>query len=242
MYPNLRIVLVNPSHPGNIGAVARAMKTMGLEALYLVGPKQFPCAEATARASGADDVLARAVVCESLEQALTGCGLVAGTSARVRTLPWPLVDAREGAQRLVSAAERDPVALLFGRESSGLSNAELARCHYHICIPSNPEYSSLNLAAAVQILAYELRLAAGAGVPRHRSRVAEAAPQEEMEGFFAHLERVIIDLGFLDPANPRQLPRRLRRMFSRMRPDRVELNILRGILTAVQKRPGPPAR
>jgi len=234
---SFRIVLINPSHPGNIGAAARAMKTMGLSRLYLVEPQRYPSAEATARASGADDILAKAVVCDTLEDAVADCVLVAGTSARERALPWPLMEAREGAQRLLEEGGGHPVALLFGRERTGLTNAELARCHYHVHIPTNPDYSSLNLAAAVQLMSYELRLAAlGAEAAGGIARATEEpVSQAEMEGFYAHLERVLVAIDYFDPENPRWLPQRLRRLFGRLRPDRPELNILRGILTHVEK-------
>lgn len=239
MLDNITIVLVNPSHPGNIGAAARAMKTMGLSRLRLVQPADYPCAEATARASGADDILARAEVCANLEEAVADCVLVAGTSARSRTLPWPLLEAREAAGRLAAeAGAGERVALLFGRERTGLTNDELARCHFHVTISSNPDYSSLNLAAAVQILAYELRLAAGAAPARPAAPEApegEPVTQAEMEGFYGHLERVLVATGFLDPESPKRLLPRLRRLYARARPDRVELNILRGMLKAMEK-------
>lgn len=232
----LRVVLVETSHPGNIGAAARAMKVMGLSRLYLVRPQRFPCAEATARASGADDLLTRAVVCDSLDEALTGCSMVMGASARLRSLPWPLSDARSAAQRATAAAlAGQEVALVFGREHSGLSNEELQRCHYLLHIPANPGYSSLNLAAAVQVVSYELRMALLGEEPL----VADAgdyASADELESFYAHLEQTLVAVGFLDPANPRQVMRRLRRLYNRARTERVELNILRGILTETQKR------
>ena len=159
MLEQIRIVLVGTTHPGNIGAVARAMKTMALDNLWLVAPKQFPSAEATARASGADDLLARARICTDLSEAIEGCRLVVGASARLRTVQWPQMAPRECARALLSEATAGPVAILFGRESSGLSNQELDRCSHLVHIPSNPEFSSLNLAAAVQILTYEIRIA-----------------------------------------------------------------------------------
>lgn len=235
---NIRIVLVGTTHPGNIGGAARAMKTMGLSALHLVDPRQFPSAEATARASGADDLLARARVHASLDEAVADCGLVFGASARPRTIPWPVMDARETALRALAEAAQAPVAVVFGREHSGLTNEELERCNYHIHIPANPEYSSLNLAAAVQVVAYELRVAAlqGASVEAKEEPPATA---EEVEGFYRHLEQTLVDIGFLDRDNPRQLMRRLRRLFGRVRLEATETNILRGILTAAQGRKGP---
>lgn len=236
----IRIVLVEPSHPGNIGAAARAMKTMGLERLYLVSPELYPHAEATARASGADDVLAKAVVCDDLDTALSGTTLVFGTSARARNLEWPTIPPRAAAEAVI----REPageVALLFGRERSGLTNEELERCHYRVHIPANPNYSSLNLASAVQILCYELALAADheADAPQVRETTGEVgesfADQIDVERFYAHLEQALVEIDFLDPENPRQLIRRLKRLFNRTRLLHTEVNLLRGILTAAQR-------
>jgi tRNA (cytidine32/uridine32-2'-O)-methyltransferase len=232
----LRVVLIETSHPGNIGAAARAMKVMGLSRLYLVRPHQFPCAEATARASGADDLLTRAVVCDSLDEALADCSLVLGASARLRSLPWPLSDARSAAQRAAAGAVAgQEVALVFGREHSGLSNEELQHCHYLLHIPANPDFSSLNLAAAVQVVSYELRMALLGDEPLAPDE-GDYASADELESFYAHLEQTLISVGFLDPDNPRQVMRRLRRLYNRARTERVELNILRGILTETQKR------
>lgn len=239
MLDSIRIVLVGTTHPGNIGAAARAMKTMGLERLYLVAPARFPDAEATARASGADDVLASAVVCGDLAAALSGCSLVFGASARRRTLAWPEVDARECARQ--ASAHAGEVALVFGREHSGLSNPELDHCHALVHIPANPEYSSLNLASAVQLVTYEVRMAAAAPEPAPQAGEALAS-SEDVERFYAHLEQTLVAIGFLDPANPRQLMRRLRRLFNRARLERTELNILRGILTETGKRLTTPSR
>jgi len=236
MFDSIRIVLVNTSHPGNIGAAARAMKTMGLSRLVLVNPQIFPHADATSRASGADDLLARAPVCETLDEALAGCGLVIGASARSRRVGVPQLNPRQCATRILDEARSTEVAVLFGREHSGLTNEELSRCHYHMHIPTNPDYSSLNLAAAVQVLAYELRMACGEGqgdaeVDEPHEPVASA---EHLEGFYAHLEGTLVEIGFLDPNNPRIMMRRLRRLFNRARPSDVEINILRGILAAAQ--------
>ncbi len=229
----VRLVLVGTTHPGNIGASARAMKTMGLRQLVLVQPQRYPCVEATAMASGADDVLHGARVVDDFDQAVGDCVLVMGASARRRGLSCPELDPRSAAGLLLEMAVRAPVALVFGRESSGLSNEELDRCHYMVRIPANPDYSSLNLAAAVQVLAYELRMAAllpHAGVPPD----SLPAPAEELERFYGHLQEVLLETGFLDPANPRHLMRRLRRLFNRARPDQNEINILRGMLSSVQ--------
>ena len=231
----VRIVLVEPTHPGNIGAAARAMKAMGLDQLCLVAPQTFPSAAATARAAGADDVLHQALVVESMDDALAGCGLVLGTTARLRRIEWPVIDAREGACRAVTRSGHSPVAVVFGRERSGLTNAEIDRCHALIRIPAAERFSSLNVAAAVQIVAYEMRVAAfGEGVPKTPPQ-ARAATADELEGFYRHLEATLVEIGYLDPAAPKLLMRRLRRLFSRIEPDRAEINILRGILTAATR-------
>ncbi|MDE2070703.1 MAG: RNA methyltransferase [Gammaproteobacteria bacterium] len=229
---HIRIVLVEPSHPGNIGAAARAMRTMCLDTLVLVRPARFPDAEANARASGALDVLRRARAVTTLDEALQGCALVAGTSARRRDLGPPAITPRACAARLCDAPPDVDVALLFGRERTGLTNEELERCHLLVHIPANPEYSSLNLAAAVQILAYELLLARGTA-PVATDGDALPANVEEMEGLYAHLESAAITSGFLDPQQPKHLMRRLRRLFNRAQPDPREINILRGLLTAL---------
>jgi len=234
---HVRVVLVETSHPGNIGATARAMKVMGLSRLYLVQPQQYPCAEATARASGADDLLTRAQVCTSLDEALQGCSLVLGASARLRTLPWPIADARSAAARAATAAlAGEEVALVFGREHSGLTNQELERCHYLLHIPTNPDYSSLNLAAAVQVVSYEMRMTLLGEQPLAAEAAADHVSAEDLDSFYQHLEQTLIDIGFLDPANPRFVMRRMRRLYNRARLERTELNILRGILTETRKR------
>jgi len=235
MLNNIRIVLVETTHPGNIGAVARAMKNMGLWNLYLVKPHRFPSNEASARAAGADDVLAQARICESLDQALEGCGLVFGASARSRSIPWPQLDPREAAVRTVGAGIAGEAAFVFGREHAGLSNIELDRCNYLVSIPANPEFASLNVAAAVQVLSYELRVAAADSAPTPAPG-EPLASAEERERFYRHLEQVLLDLDFLNPANPKHLMRRLRRLFNRVELDCNEVNILRGILTAVERR------
>lgn len=236
MLSNVRIVLIGTTHPGNIGAVARAMKNMCLQSLYLVQPKIYPSAEATARASGADDLLARARVCGTLDEALRGCRLVIGTSARLRSVQWPCLSPRESARRLLQESAAGEVALIFGRESSGLSNSELDRCHYLVQIPSNPEYPSLNLSQAVQVLSYELHSNALQGGVDDAPAPDEVANAEALEDFFRHLQQAIDELGFSDPRQSKKLQRRLRRLFLRARPDPVELNILRGILSAAQGR------
>ncbi len=235
MLDNVRIVLVHTTHPGNIGAVARAMKNMALSSLWLVAPRHFPHADATARASGADDLLERVRVCATLDEALADCRFVVGASARGRQVEWLGVEPRECAAQLVREAATGPVALVFGRESSGLTNEELDRCDRLVRIPSNPAYSSLNVAMAVQVLAYELHLAArtdtAAELPEHVPATAA-----QMESFFAHLAQALEDVGFTEGRHSEKLLRRLRRLFLRVRPDVDELTILRGILSAAQGR------
>ena len=235
---NIRIVLVNTSHPGNIGGVARAMKNMGLSRLYLVEPRQFPHEEADWRAASAGDVLQSAVVTPTLEEAIGDCQFVVGTSARERRIPWPLLDPRQCAQRMASASGQQQVAVLFGREDRGLTNEELKLCNLHLHVPTAEAYSSLNLAMAVQIVCYELRmLQAQPALPRSEDDQWDTpfTSVENMERFYVHLEQTLTDIEFLDPAAPRQLMSRLRRLYSRVRLDEMELNILRGILTETQK-------
>lgn len=245
MLQNIRVVLVNTSHPGNIGGAARAMKNMGLSRLVLVDPEDFPSDEAVARASGAVDVLDGAQVVGTLEEALVGCSVVLGTSARDRRIPWPLLDPRECAATTLQHVESGgEVALVFGREYAGLTNEELQRCQFHVHIPSNPDFSSLNLATAVQVLAYEVRMAwlAAQGQPTKMAKLETTAmlntqlvTSDELEKFYGHLENTLVDIGFLDPENPRHLMSRLRRLYGRSSISRLEMNILRGILTETQK-------
>jgi len=232
---SIRIVLVGTTHPGNIGAVARAMKNMGLSDLALVQPQHFPHKEATARASGASDVLDSATVVDSLEDALTDCVYVAGASARARTINWPSMGPRDCAERLIQESGNGKVAVVFGPEKSGLQNEDLDLCHTLLTIPTDPGFSSLNLAMAVQVLTYELRVASMLDQGPVFDVEAPPATGEEMEHFYTHLEDVLTDIEFLDPDNPRHLMRRMRRLFIRARPDKNEVNILRGILTAVDK-------
>lgn len=231
LFERCRFVLSHTTHPGNIGASARAIKTMGFSRLTLVQPKHFPDPQASAMASGAEDVLAEADVHANLSDALRGATLVAGVTARRRDLSHRVLEPRAAAELL--AQESQP-ALLFGTEMSGLSNSELDHCQLLITIPANPAYSSLNLAAAVQILAYELRLAASVVAPGNDNQLSYA-PYEEIERFYAHLETVLVQSGFLDPDNPKRLMSRLRRLFSRTRLEVEEVNILRGILSAFGK-------
>jgi TrmH family RNA methyltransferase len=236
MLEKIRIVLIETSHPGNIGATARAMKNMGLSRLCLVRPRHYPSAEATARASGADDILQRAEVYNSLDEALEGCRLVAGTSARLRAVEWPQLNPRQCAAKMLEEAGQGDVALIFGRESSGLRNSELDRCQFLVHIPANPEYSSLNLSQAVQVLSYELRMASDQVPAADSMEKQEVATAEAMEGLFGHLQQTLTDIGFSDPRQSEKLQRRLRRLFFRARPDNEELNILRGVLSAAQGR------
>ncbi len=239
MFSNIRFVLINTSHPGNIGAVARAMKNMHMEQLYLVDPQNFPSTVATARASGAISVLENATVCESVSEAIEGCSLVLGASARLRTIVWPQMDARMSAEKIVSEKKDAQIAILFGREHSGLTNEELELCHYLMHIPCNPGFSSLNIAAAAQVMAYEILMAQQALFTKGGSKIVENeyATSDEIERFYDHLETVLIDTEFLDPSNPRLLMRKLRRLYQRARLEKNEVNILRGMLTAVQRVP-----
>lgn len=235
---NIRIVLVNSSHPGNIGAVARAMKNMGVKELVLVAPQEFPSPKAVWRAANASDVLDNAVVVDTLEEAIADCGLVVGTSARERRIPWPLLTPRECGQRAVVESAEHPIAIVFGREDRGLTNEELHLCNYHVHIPANPEYSALNLGAAVQVICYELRLAMleqAEGKPLHFDDWdVPPAKHSDVELYFEHLQTTLVTLGFLEEDNPRQTLTRLRRLYNRIRLDEMELSILRGILTATQ--------
>lgn len=278
----VKIVLVNPSHPGNIGAVARAIKNMGFRALYLVSPQRFPSPEANARASGAEDILDSAVVTETLEQALEDCTLVLGLSSRVREIPWPTLDARDAArlvaQELIKmdkkidrteemtetlkkvpfesiVSGKSSIALVFGQEQCGLLNEELMRCHYQVMINANPEYASLNLAQAVQILTYECRMAIfennkaigkafsaedkadtdKTDENNDEDKNSEIATAAEMEQYYNTLEQMLVDIEFLDPKVPRHLMLRLRRLYAKARPDKTELNILHGMCRAMKK-------
>ena len=237
-----RIVLVEPQHPGNIGAVARAMKNMGLRELHLVRPALFPHPEATARASGADDILAAARVFERFDEAIADCGLIVGTSARQRHLPWDLVEPRECSGRIVEAANKQPVALVFGAERTGLTNAELERCNLLMTIPTAPDYSSLNLAMAVQVVTYELWLAGRPGAPPPPERDVPLASAEEVARFYVHFEQVLEEIDFKDRTGGGHLMARVRRLFNRAQLDQNEVNILRGVLTAVQARRRPAGR
>lgn len=231
----VRIVLVEPTHPGNIGAVARAMKTMGLGDLRLVRPKRFPDDEARARAAGAHDVLAAAQICDSLTEAIAECGLVVGTSARLRALPCPVVNPRHCAELVVAQTGTTDTAIVMGTESSGLTNEQMARCRYLVNIPANPQYSSLNLAMATQIVCYELRMAMLGDQPGVVADERDDVPAsaDELDGLHAHFERVLDGTGFFNPDHPKTMRLRLRRLFQRAELDRTEVNILRGALAAL---------
>jgi len=238
---NIRVVMVETTHPGNIGAAARAMKTMGYNNLYLVKPKIYPNAEATARAAGADDILNRTVVCETLEEALHGCVTVVASTARPRSISHAVFTPREYAAKLFEMVKLGPVALVFGRESSGLSNEELELCNVILQIPTNPDFSSLNVASAVQILCYEFIQVLQsddmekANVESDDKEKTKLATADEMKYFYDHLEQSMIDVGFLNPEQPRKLMRRLKSLFNRAHLDENEMSILRGLLAAVQE-------
>ena len=254
----IRIVLVQTTHPGNIGAAARAMKNMGLKKMVLVKPRDFPSGVALGRAASALDILDNAEVVDSLDEAIADCGLVIGTSARSRSIPWPMVEPEDCAEKLVVASNQNDVALVFGREDRGLSNDELQLCHFHVQIPANEEYPSLNVAAAVMLLCYEIRKAVlrssdkqqpantstgkkadtgkaqGIEDPIYEIWDQPLATVADLEGYLKHLEKVLVRLEFHDPENPRQLMSRLRRLYSRIRPDTMEINILRGVLASTE--------
>ncbi|WP_298626679.1 tRNA (cytosine(32)/uridine(32)-2'-O)-methyltransferase TrmJ [uncultured Legionella sp.] len=232
---SIRIVLVATSHPGNIGSTARAMKTMGLNSLYLVNPKSFPDYKAREMAAGADDVLEQAVVTNTIEEALAGCQLILATSARPRGLSLPGLLPVSGAELIGKQADDTQVAIVFGREHAGLTNEELLKCHYHINIPSNPDYSSLNLSQAVQIIAYEIRMNLLAPKAEVSLRRDEYATANEIEQFYEHLKEVFIEIQFLKASNPRRLMQRVRRLFNRVILEKMEVSILRGMLSQVQK-------
>ena len=237
---NIKIVLVNTAHPGNIGGAARAMKNMGLTQLCLVEPREYPAPRAVWRAAGARDILTDAQVVSSVDEAIADCSLVIGTSARGRRIPWPLISPRECGERVWVEAQSHKVAILFGREDRGLTNDELQKCHYHVHIPSNPDYSSLNLATAVQVLAYEVRMASLADEQGNLPELGDwdqpPVTAEALEHFHTHLAETMGDLDFYDPDNPKQLLTRMRRLFNRLRMDQMEVSILRGLLSAVQRK------
>ncbi len=237
MLERVKVVLVGTTHSGNIGSAARAMKVMGLSQMVLVDPQCQVDAQAIALAAGASEIALNAQIYPTLEAAVADCGLVVGTSARSRTLEWPMLEPRECGEKLISEANQHSVAMVFGRERTGLTNEELQLCHYHVYVPANPEYSSLNLAMAVQLLSYEVRMAYLAlQQSSQSSTLQEEYPRhQELERFYAHLEQVIMQTEFISAQQPGQVMNKLRRMFTRARPEAQEINILRGILTSVQK-------
>lgn len=236
---NIKIILVETSHTGNMGSAARAMKTMGISQLYLVNPIVKPDSQAMSLAASASDIIKNAHIVASLDEAIADCQLVIGTSARSRHLQWPHLSSREGGAKMAQLAQQGgKVALIFGRERVGLTNDELQKCHYHVSIPANPEYSSLNLAMSVQILCYEIRMALLASDPQ-RDEVGDDVTSypdaEETEHFYDHLQQTLLQTGFINPNHPGQIMSRLRRLFTRAHVEQQELNILRGILTSITK-------
>lgn len=231
---NIRIVLHQPSHPGNIGAVARAMWTMGLSSLYLVSPKSFPDPEATARSSGAEHILTQAIVVDDLDVALADCGVVIGTSAQSRHLPWPQLSPKECAQYIVQQASEQIVAVVFGPERTGLSNADLQRCHYQVAIPANPLYSSLNLAMAVQVICYEIYGALSVP-PEQVERIL--VNDAQLKSFYSHLDRLLDEIDFRKPTSSPELMPKLKRIFNRAQLDEEDINLLRGIFKKICQNP-----
>ena len=247
---HVRIVMVNTTLPANIGSALRAMKTMGLSKLVLVAPKTYPHPDIDALAAGATDLIEQIEIVETLADAIKDCHLVFGTSARSRTIPWPLLDARPAAEKSISAVVNDQqdVAVVFGREDRGLTNEELAMANYHVTIPVNTNYGVLNVAQAIQVICYEMRMATLAAVESGEDEAATMpvtdtesmqwdeplVTHEQMEQFYPHIEKMLAEIEFLDPKNPRLLPLRLRRLFGRIQLDRMEYHLLRGIFSRVQ--------
>ena len=247
---HVRIVMVNTTLPANIGSALRAMKTMGLSKLVLVAPKTYPHPNIDALAAGATDLIEQIEIVETLADAIKDCHLVFGTSARSRTIPWPLLDARPAAEKSISAVVNDQqdVAVVFGREDRGLTNEELAMANYHVTIPVNTDYGVLNVAQAIQVICYEMRMATLAAVESAENEAATMpvtdtesmqwdeplVTHEQMEQFYPHIEKMLAEIEFLDPKNPRLLPLRLRRLFGRIQLDRMEYHLLRGIFSRVQ--------
>ena len=234
---SVKVVLVGTTHPGNIGATARAMKNMGILDLALVEPKEFPSDVATFRSKAAKDILEKASVHTSLEEAISECELVVGTSARGRTIPWPVLNPREAAEEMHKSSLNGKVAIVFGREDRGLTNEELGLCNFHVHIPSDPEYSSLNLSQAVQILAYEIRLSYLQD--RHVNKEywdVELANNEQTERLINHMDELMQEVEFYDVENPRKLLVRIRRFFKRSKIDVMEANIFRGLFATIQKK------
>ncbi len=235
MFNNIRIVLCHTSHPGNIGSTARAMKVMGLKRLYLVNPQSFPDPHATALASSADDVLEQAVVCHSLSDALNGVGFAAALTARRRDLAAPSANLRQAAEQMMQLAQTNEIAFVFGNETSGLSNEQVLQCNLLVHVPTNPDYSSLNLAAAVQLVTYELRMAAGLNSFEDWPQAPQLATQDQVEGMLEHLQETLIKIGYLNPDNPKRLMPKLRRLYQRNMLETEEIDLLRGIYTKTLK-------
>ncbi|NWK73100.1 RNA methyltransferase [Acinetobacter sp. SwsAc6] len=247
---HVRIVMVNTTLPANIGSALRAMKTMGLVKLVLVAPKTYPHPDIDALAAGATDLIEQIEIVETLEDAIKDCHIVFGTSARSRTIPWPLLDARLAAELSLKAVatQQQEVAVIFGREDRGLTNEELAMANYHVTIPVNTDYGVLNVAQAIQVICYEMRMAAmeftaKIADPEAKMHVTDdvdmqwdepLVTHEQMEQFYPHIEKMLADIEFMDPKNPRLLPLRLRRLFGRIQLDRMEYHLLRGIFSRVQ--------
>ena len=247
---HVRIVMVNTTLPANIGSALRAMKTMGLVKLVLVAPKTYPHPDIDALAAGATDLIEQIEIVDTLEEAIKDCHIVFGTSARSRTIPWPLLDARPAAELSLKAVatQQQEVAVIFGREDRGLTNEELAMANYHVTIPVNTDYGVLNVAQAIQVICYEMRMAAmeftaKIADPEAKMHVTDdvdmqwdepLVTHEHMEQFYPHIEKMLADIEFMDPKNPRLLPLRLRRLFGRIQLDRMEYHLLRGIFSRVQ--------
>lgn len=241
MLDQINVILSHTTHPGNIGATARAMKVMGLSKLRLVNPKHFPSAEATERASKASDLLSNAEVFNSTEESIADCRLIVGASVRTRSLSTRLVTPRELTEIIGTNPENIPVALLFGTENSGLTNEELHLCHYQVYIPTNSEYSSLNLSQAVQLIAYEMRLAFSKMQQLPEQRVIDnerVISRNQLDGFLNHLKDVMTDVGYLNVAHQKQIDNRLNRLFSRADMTESEFKILRGFLSSVESKLG----
>lgn len=240
MLKNVKVVLVGTSHSGNIGSAARAMKVMGLSNMVLVAPQCEVDGQTIALAAGASEIAVNASIVSSLSEAVKDCSLVVGSSARIRTLEWPQMTPKECGNELIHEAQRQSVALVFGRERTGLTNEELQACHYHVAIPANPEYSSLNLAMAVQTLCYEVRMAYLEDQKSERTIDLDAEYQyprhDELERFYQHLAKVLVKTEFIEQDAPNQVIKKIRRLLTRARPEKQEINILRGILTSIEKK------
>lgn len=238
MLDNIRIVMIRTWHPGNIGSALRAMKTMGLHHLTLVNPPHWPHPDAETMAAGAADLIARVKVVDSLARAIADCSLVVGTSARSRSFPWPMLAPRACGQQVIREAGHSQVALVFGQETTGMTNKELQQCNYHVCIPGNPEYPVLNVASAVQILCYEIRQgfeACKEAGENPGEKTATCPDAHAMEQFYQHLEEALYDINFIVRQHPGDAMTRLRRLFNRARPESTEMNMLRGILSRIQQ-------